>query len=136
MITGILRALFVNEDPASNNLTLSLAYARNPQLVKAMYKSKVIDIIFCMASSFDEVLSDLPTSQLVAILGNALAVTARIFEVAHVDSIVKLSSGGSSSEPSMFGSAPVDLRTRKPIRHGRFSGSVSVQLSVSTGMAY
>ena len=112
------------------NLIQNLAYGKKENIIKSMSDCKMSDIIFTLASSlggdiiyaFKEGNKD-DTS---VIFADIFSIIAAIFDGIDVPNLI-LKSRSVIAE---------DLNSKrsfkKPIRHGRFSGSVCVQLSVIT----
>lgn len=100
-------------------------------LLTAMTKCKMTDIIFALTSSLDsgDCLSFTETMTF-DILEHLLEITALTFRDLPVEDIVM------RNKPLESFAADLNAgpKARKPIRHGRFSGSISVQLSTGESM--
>ena len=131
-IIHIIRILLSMEDQKSHDLVHSMAYGNNCQLIKALHKSKLIDVLFCISSSKKEVLSGIPSTYSTPIFGSTLRIIECIFDLNILNDLINYaaSQSVSCSADSSLNQDSEPKAFRKPIRHGRFSGSVSVQLSV------
>lgn len=88
-----------------------------------MQKCRLIDVVFCLTSSIGnpDVLS-WTNYETAKIFEHLLALLSSLFRDVSAADLVESKKAVMEAEPSS--------KPRKPIRHGRFSGSVSVQLSV------
>ena len=132
LVTRLLKNILSSPDAeiTKGNLIQNLAYGKKENIIKSMSDCKMSDIIFTLASSlggdiiyaFKEGNKD-DTS---VIFADIFSIIAAIFDGIDVPNLI-LKSRSVIAE---------DLNSKrsfkKPIRHGRFSGSVCVQLSVIT----
>lgn len=110
---------------SKGNLIQTLAYGKKETIIGAMYKSKMCDLIFSLASSAnDRVLFKSSNIDVPRIFEDLFCIIASIFNDVEVSQIIAHSCPKKSNHLGM------QKPLKKPIRHGRFSGSVSVQLSV------
>lgn len=128
MVSRLLKNILVSPeaDSSKGNLILNLSYGRKESVVAAMHASKMSDILFSVASSANN--KDIfgkNSSSIPAIFEDVFCIIASIFD--NVDLNQLLSEYTKSAQPTEKDHKSI----KKPIRHGRFSGSVSVQLSVS-----
>lgn len=109
---------------SKGNLIQNLAYGRKESVISAMSKSKMIDVLFSLTScANDRKIFKASSSDVEVIFEDLFCVIASLFDSVDPSHLVKsktISSSGLEAQASI----------KKPIRHGRFSGSVSVQLSV------
>lgn len=121
-------------EPATDkgNLILNLAYGKKETILLAMSRYKTIDIIFGISSVTDGEDCGLPFNEAnnYGIYQKVWDIIATIFRDIPADAIIdvkvkpKSASNAENEEQSL----------RKPIRHGRFAGSVSVRLSTGQTM--
>lgn len=113
-------------DSSKGNLILNLSYGRKESVISSMYSSKMCDILFSVASSVNnkEVFGRINTETAV-IFEYIFCIISSVFENVDLKQLLYTNAKASNS-------VETDQKPfKKPIRHGRFSGSVSVQLSVS-----
>ena len=130
MLLTLLEAPEASTD--KGNLSLNLAYGKKETLLASMTRCKTIDIVFAISSALENDNHGLPFSQAQGyhIYQMAWSIISCIFRDVCVDSIIDI-----KATPKAAGSAEAEERPiRKPIRHGRFSGSVSVRLSTGQTM--
>lgn len=114
-------------DASKGNLILNLSYGRKETVIASMYASKMCDIIFSVASSVNN--KDVfgrNATDVSDIFEDIFCIISSIFE--NID-LKQLLSANTNSNNAIENNGQKSFK--KPIRHGRFSGSVSVQLSVS-----
>ncbi len=113
------------------NLNLNLAYGKKETLLASMTCCKTIDIIFGISSAFENEDNGLPfnTAREFDIYQKTWSIISCIFRDVSADSIIDIKVG-----PKTGSAETEDRPIRKPIRHGRFSGSVSVRLSTGQTM--
>jgi hypothetical protein len=127
-VTRLLKNILLSPEAeiSKGNLIQTLAYGKKETVIGSMYKSKMCDLIFSLASSVnDRVIFRSPNDDVSVIFADLFCIIASIFDDVDISQLFSLvcpkkSENLSSQKP-----------LKKPIRHGRFSGSVSVQLSVS-----
>lgn len=112
------------------NLIQNLAYGKKENIIKSMSDCKMCDIIFTLASSLGgDIISAFKKGNkddASVIFSDIFSIIAAIFDDIEVPSLILKSRSVIAEDPNsrqLF---------KKPIRHGRFSGSVCVQLSVIT----
>lgn len=129
LIVRLLKNILLSPeaDSSKGNLILNLSYGRKENVISSMFSSKMCDIIFSIASSidnrdlFDRNNPDIPT-----IFQDVFGIIALTFENLDLSQFISSESRPSKSMENN------NQSYKKPIRHGRFAGSVSVQLSVTT----
>lgn len=113
-------------ETTKGNLIQTLAYGRKETVIGAMYKSKMCDLIFSLASSVnDRVIFKTSNNDVPDIFEYLFCIIASIFNDVDISQLI------SNVCPKKSEKLVAQKPLKKPIRHGRFSGSVSVQLSVS-----
>lgn len=127
-VSRLLKNLLLSPEAevSKGNLIQKLVYGRKWHLIKAMSKSKMCDVLFSLASSVnDRQIFRSANHEVSSIFEDIFCIIASIFEAVDPSQIftrAKLDSANNLEDRNL---------AKKPIRHGRFSGSVSVQLSVS-----
>lgn len=113
-------------ETTKGNLIQTLAYGKKETVIGAMEKSKMCDLIFSLASSVnDRVIFRASNNDVSDIFEDLFCIIASIFNDADISQLISYVS------PKKSEKLDAQKPLKKPIRHGRFSGSVSVQLSVS-----
>jgi hypothetical protein len=124
----LLRMILISPESeiSKGNLIQNLAYGRKENIIASMSNCKTCDLIFSIASSVsDQHIFNGSNEELSSVFSEIFAVIATIFGNIDISDFVLSSSNMSFSQNL------IQNKIRKPIRHGRFSGSVSIQLSVS-----
>jgi len=134
VIIYILRLLFSIEEQKHRDLVQSMAYGNNSMLIKSLYKSKFMDLFFCIASSWNEILSDIPRGDANHIFNCTLHILECVFDLSILKDLAHYTVSKSISclTESSLDQDLMQKPCKRPIRHGRFSGAVSVQLSVGS----
>ena len=107
----------------NGNLIQKLSYGRREHVISSMFKSKMSDMLFSLASSVNDDIFQISNSDVSSIFEDIFCIVASLFENIDLSQLFIQSQSNKTNN--------LDLQqTKKPIRHGRFSGSVSIQLSV------
>lgn len=126
MVSRLLKNALIcpEKECVGGNQIQNLAYGRRETIIASMAKSKMIDLIFTLSSSSsDRKLFDPSRNDVSAIFEDILCIISTIFDGIEISDLFKKNAQQIAND--------IDSgKIRKPIRHGRFSGSVSVQLSV------
>lgn len=113
---------------SKGNLIQNLAYGKKETVIGAMYKTKMCDLIFSLATSVnDRSIFRTSNNDVPDMFEDLFCIIASIFNDVEVSQLL------SHVCPKKSDNLGVQKSIKKPIRHGRFSGSVSVQLSVILG---
>ena len=128
MVSRLLKDILVSPeaDSSKGNLILNLSYGRKDSIISSMYSSKICDILFSLASSINnKEIFGKNSMNIPVIFEDIFCIIASIFECVDLKQLLNANSKTSKlieNDQKSF---------KKPIRHGKFSGSVSVQLSVN-----
>ena len=128
MVSRLLKDVLLSPgaDSSKGNLILNLSYGRKESVIAAMHTSKMCDILFSVSSSVNNKDVFGKNSMTVPVIfEDVFCIISSIFE--NIDLNQLFIANAKINQPTEDGQKSF----KKPIRHGRFSGSVSVQLSVS-----
>ncbi len=126
-VTRLLKNILLSPEAevSKGNLIQTLAYGRKETIIGAMYKSKMSDLIFSLAcSANDRIIFKTSSNYVLHIFEDLFCIIASIFNDVEVSQLIY------HVCPKKSDHLGIQKPLKKPIRHGRFSGSVSVQLSV------
>lgn len=127
-ISRLLKNLLISSEAevSKGNLIQKLAYGRKEHVINAMCKAKLCDLLFSFASSAsDRTIFRTSDSNVSSIFEDIFCIIATIFDGFDVSQLFSCLTNN-----KMKNILEDQKIVKKPIRHGRFSGSVSVQLSV------